>query len=193
MFAFIESKDIRFSDCLLWKNDVSAGFNQFNFYPPDARLMATSIDGATLIYLVGPFGWAGSSFCFDPFSRALGRLINRSITGTADIYVDDFSAMSPIGSAAQDQAVAESPITECFGPYSLSDKIDRPATHGEIIGFEVDLLRETIRPSDKAVRKLQTAFLSCDVHMRYPVRFWQIQASLAERYSHVINGMRAFV
>ena len=192
-YKFAESKGINLSTCLLWKNDVKSGFNQFLFESKDTLLMCVPLDGMTIMSLVGTFGWGGSSFIFDVFSRALKRKINNLTNGTVDVYVDDIYGVSPSNTADFDQAIAENAILDCFGPESLSDKIDRPSSCMDVIGYEVNLLTETIKPNQKSIRKLMFIFLSFDFHSALPIHLCQAMASLAERYSHVLLGTRPFV
>ena len=192
-YLFANTSGIKLSDCLIWKNDVRSGFNQFIFQSNDVPLMSVPLDGLTIMSLVGTFGWGGSSFIFDVFSRALKRHINKITAGTVDVYVDDFYGLSHSSTAASDQVLAETTIIECFGPDSLSDKIDRPSKCMDVIGYEVNLSTETVKPNQKAIRKIMYVFLSFDFQKALPIKLCQVMASLAERYSHVLLRMRPFV
>jgi hypothetical protein len=115
-YHFIEAKGITLSNCLLWKNDVKSGFNQFLFESKHTPLMCVPLDDMTIMSLVGTFGYGGSSFIFDTFSRALKSKFNNLTKGTVDVYVDDIYGLSPSDMAESDQAIAENAILNCFGP-----------------------------------------------------------------------------
>ena len=52
---------------------------------------------------------------------------------------------------------------------------------------------ESIHPSDKGIRRLMFSFLSFDINGSFPLVFFQVLASLAQRYSLCLRGLRAFV
>jgi hypothetical protein len=85
-------------------------------------------------------------------------------------------------------------VVRIFGPNSLAEKSLLPCTKGEVLGWYVDLELEVIRPNDKAIRKLMFAFFTVDLNAKtWPLQRCQILASLAERYSLVLSGMKNFV
>ena len=197
----VANSGLAFHDFLIFKNDVRAGFNQFNINPAHAPLMTLEFESMWIIYLVGTFGWCGSSFVFGLFSRALKRLIERRLTeataastcGHIDVYVDDAIGFSLADQAVRDQSIVEDAIISCFGPGSLSATRSPPLQRVEVLGYDIDLVAETILPSLRSRNKLIFFLLSFDWKKQQPVALFQIVASLAERFSHVILGTRPFV
>ena len=62
------------------------------------------------------------------------------------------------------------------------------------MGWFVDLQLGVIRPSDKGIRKLMFAFFTVDLQAtRLPLQQCQMLASLAQRYSLALRGMKNFV
>ena len=181
----------------LWKEDIVGAFGQFNINPDSSHLLAFLVDAITvLIYFTGMFGWMGAPFVFNVFSRALGRVANARSVGSVDIYVDDFMGASPTPHALADQHSAQLLITEVFGPSSVNlEKTILPAREAEFIGWFIHLPSETIRPSDRGIRKLAFAFFGVDISagVSISVQVYQRLASLAGRYSVCLIGMRAFV
>ena len=65
----------------------------------------------------------------------------------------------------------------------------------DLIGWHVCLQSETIRPSDRAIRKLMHAFftVTCSRRSRIPLEKVRSLVSLASRYSMALLGLRPFV
>lgn len=183
------------SDLRLWKDDISGAFGQFNFNPHSCYLLATQVaSGIVMIYLSGCFGYHACPLIFGVFSRAIARVIALQCAGSVHIYVDDLIGFSHFSVAETDQSMAQGVIIRTFGPKSLADKSLLPSLSGEVLGWTIDLASELIRPNDKAIRKLMFAFFSVDLHAtRWPLQRCQMLASLAQRYSLALSGMKNFV
>jgi hypothetical protein len=82
-----------------------------------------------------------------------------------------------------------------FGPKALASDNTTPTMEVDVIGWRIDLNKETIRPNDKGIRKLFfVLFVLVDNEAKYwPLVHVQILSSLFERYSMGIIGMRAFI
>ena len=183
------------SDLRLWKDDISGAFGQFNFNPESCFLLATQVAaGIVMIYLSGCFGYHACPLIFGVFSRAIARAVAIHCAGSVHIYVDDLIGFSHVSVAAIDQSIAQDIIIRTFGPTSLADKSLPPSLSGEVLGWTIDLVSELIRPNDKAIRKLMFAFFSVDLQAsRWPLQRCQMLASLAQRYSLALCGMKNFV
>lgn len=183
------------SDLRLWKDDISGAFGQFNFNPHSCFLLATQVAaGIVMIYLSGCFGYHACPLIFGVFSRAIARVLALACAGSVHIYVDDLIGFSHVSNASVDQSIAQEIIIRTFGPNSLADKSLPPSVSGEVLGWTIDLVSELIRPNDKAIRKLMFAFFSVDLHAsRWPLQRCQMLASLAQRYSLALCGMKNFV
>ena len=111
-------------------------------------------------------------------------------------YVDDLNAFFHHLSAPVDQAIMRATLLELLGPKGLSDKSFGPSPTGEIIGWYLDMIAGTVRPSDRGIRKLAIVFLTVDItskDVRWPLQLCQLLSSLAEQYSRGLVGMRPFV
>jgi hypothetical protein len=149
----------------LWTEDVVGALGQFNISPESTRLLAFPVDEEmVLVYFTGLFGWMGAPFVFRVLSRAFGRAVSRLIKGVVSIYVDDIMGMSPVGTAAEDQAAAQGVIRAIFGPESVNlSKSEPPVASAEFLGWHIHLPSASIRPSDRGIRKLAFAFLGVDI------------------------------
>ena len=85
-------------------------------------------------------------------------------------------------------------IVNTFGPGSVElTKSTSPAIMQVILGWQVDVIAATIRPSDRGIQKLCVAFFSFDFGGRVSLHLCQVLASLAQRYSLCLRGMSCFV
>ena len=147
-----------------------------------------------IIHMFGGFGWHAMPLVFAVFSRALLWVMTKKVVGVIDIYVDDFMGLSHRSTAQADQMIVQSICKATFGSDALADDNLVPSSEADILGFRVDLTLATIRPSDKGIRKLAFVFFSVDLNAEtWPLRTCQIVASLSDRYSNVIVGLRPFV
>lgn len=183
------------SDLRLWKDDIKGAFGQFNFNPSSCYLLATQVAaGIVMIYIAGCFGYHACPLIFGVFSRAISRALAVLCSGVVYVYVDDLIGFSHLSSADADQKAAQRLILNVFGPKSLADKSLTPCLHGDVLGWTVDLVKEVLRPNDKAIRKLMFAFFTVDLQeSHWPLQQCQMLASLAERYSLALCGMKNFV
>ena len=183
------------SELRLWKDDIKGAFGQFNFDPISCYLLATQVaTGVVMIYIAGCFGYHACPLIFGVFSRAISRALISLCSGVVYVYVDDLIGFSHMSVAVADQHAAQCLITDIFGPNSLAKKTLPPCLVGEVLGWTVDLEKEVIRPNDKAIRKLMFAFFMVDLTAtHWPLQQCQMLASLAERYSLALCGMKNFV
>lgn len=181
----------------LWKDDIVGAFSHFNYSPACASLFTFEIDNSlSLVQYTGMFGWTGSPFAFGPISRALGRVVNQNIAGTVHVYVDDFMGISPWHDAHKDQKMTQSLLFDALGPSAVNPlKSSEPALAMDVIGWHICLKSETVRPSNRAIRKIMYSFFSvtCSRRSRVPLDKMQALASLASRYSMALLGLRPFV
>jgi len=160
----------------IWKDDVSNAFGQMKFdipsvkksaivlrVPEPARVAAQAIGKPMpfvlhLFMLYCYFGWGGASYAFGVFTRALDSIINQVIDGILKIYVDDLQGFAHQSVAAADQAKAQERLRAFFGPNAVAPKSITPCKEADILGWRINLTRESIRPSDRGCRKLLWAF-----------------------------------
>jgi hypothetical protein len=96
---------------------------------------------------------------------------------------------------ANDQQAARNLIDNVFGEGKVAvEKSVLPTIRAEVLGWWVELEKGTIRPSDKGIRKLMFVFFSIDnTASHWSLEMCQVLASLAQRYSQALMGMRPFV
>ena len=158
-------------------------------------LMCYSIDDDFIaVDINGNFGHTSLPFAFGSAIAPLIKLTRANIHGVADKYVDDFMIFSHDRHCEIDQNINQANIKALFGDDAIEpSKCVRPSKTANVIGWFVDLTRNLIRPNDKGLNKLLFVFFFVDEKKPQPLKVFQLMASLAERYSHAIKGMRSFV
>ena len=185
-------------DCRIWKEDIRSAFGQFDFDPQETYKLAFQFaEGLIMIMMIGFFGWTGAPLVFANFSRALIEVLRADITvaGVVHIFCDDFMGFSHHMTARNDQLRARALVEGVFGDGAAAlEKAVDPCLKADIIGWSIDLTTETIRPSDKGIRKLMFTFFMVDsTATHWPLTVCQLLSSLAQRYSVALLGMRPFV
>lgn len=184
------------SDMRIWKEDIRSAFAQFNIKPEDTYKLAFSFaEGLLLIMIWGFFGWTGAPMVFANFSRAMLEILTQVACGVIFLFCDDFIGCGHYSVVQSDQEAAREIITKVFGDDKVAlEKSVPPSTEAEVLGWWVDLVQSTIRPSDKGIRKLMFAFFSINATAsHWSLEMCQVLASLAQRYSQALMGMRPFV
>lgn len=197
MIIHVSEREGGLHNLLLWKEDIAGAFSHFNYAANDAHLLAIQIDDEfTMVHTTGMFGWSGSPYAFGPISRALQRLVEKSIAGGVRVYVDDFMGVSHHKVAQDEQRICQEKITALLGSNAVNVlKSLPPARAADFIGWYIDLESASIRPNDRGIRKLTAVFFGHNFskHVKHPIVIYQKLASLASRYSAALLAMRPFV
>ena len=153
------------------------------------------LSNTLFLFFVDLFGWTGAPVVFGLLSRALERFICRVVPrGCFKLYVDDIISLILAEDAFAAQKSVQSCIENLFGPGFVElEKSAPPAVVQTIIGWTINLINETIRPSDRGIKKIIVAFFSFDSLSGVSLHLCQVLASLAQRYSLGIRGMKCFV
>ncbi len=100
---------------------------------------------------------------FGVISRTLKKKVNSVISGISIFFCDDNNALSLSDSAFSDQALAQEAMRQVLNPFAVSSSKEiTPRLVGDIIGWTIDLLKGTMRPTTKGTEKLFYAFSSVD-------------------------------
>ena len=193
---YASSNQYELSDLRIWKEDIRSAFGQFNIKPEDTYKLAFSFaEGLILIMIWGFFGWTGAPLVFANFSRAMLEVLAKVTLGVVFLFCDDFIGCGHYSVVDNDQKVARDLINNVFGEGKVAlEKSVLPSQKAEVIGWWVDLASGAIRPSDKGIRKLIFVFFSIDnTASHWSLEMCQVLASLAQRYSQALMGMRPFV
>ena len=195
-FKFSESRNVSLSDCVIFKDDVSSAFAQFNLNAASSRYLAVVWHGYVVFHLVGLFGWGSAPIVFGLLSRAWLRLVRSLISHLCciHIYVDDSVGLCLIPDGPRCQTLTRQSGLDLFGPGSMDPaKSCPPCQVQTVIGWQVNLVTQTLRPSDRGIDKLFFAFFSFNISTRVSLHLCQVLASLAQRYAFGLKGMYCFV
>ena len=184
------------SEFSFYKDDWVNAFGQVTLDPKSAKLMCIPIgERHTLLQFTGNFGHCSMPAIFyTGLSSPTIRHIKPLIEGVVDGYCDDHAGLSHDSTVHADKAIGQQVLREVVGADVVCEKKDMaPAKEAVIIGYHVSTLTGLTRPPEAACDKLLLVFITCDVSAPHPLRFWELAAGLAERYSWILVGMRSFV
>ena len=193
---YADKNNYHLYDLRIWKEDIRSAFSQFNIQPSDTyKLAFTFAEGLILVMIWGFFGWTGAPMVFANFSRAILEVLLQFVLGCLFIFCDDFIGCGHFSIVDYDQTLARDMVVKVFGEGKVAlEKSVLPSTEAEVLGWWVDLVAGTIRPSDKGIRKLMFVFFTLDISStHWSLQMCQVLASLAQRYSQALMGMRPFV
>ena len=143
--------------------------------------------------LTGMFGWTGCPMVFACIGRAMLRRIRLQSDSPTDLYVDDFIMFTLKGRGREQQRMVEEVIDSTFPGGVDLQKRRPPGPAQEILGWDVDLRTGLVNPNVKGREKLLLYFFTFNTDISHSIQEWEQLASLAERYSHGICGMRGMV
>ena len=196
IYMVCSRKGCRMCQLRIWKEDVKGAFAQTNIDPSCAWLSAMMLSASTvIIFICGFFGYNGQPLVFNVFTRLINQALSDKIEGCLFMYVDDLVGVSHMNEADNDQLIAQNFLKGLFGENALASDNTTPTQLVDVIGWRVDLNKESIRPNDKGLRKLFfVLFAVIDKDAKYwPLVHVQVLSSLFERYSMAIMGMRAYI
>jgi len=192
--AHATKHDVPMAECEIAKDDVSSAYPQFDFNPASTMLMAVCIaTGLIFMFLTGMFGWTGCPMVFACIGRAMLRRIRLQSDSPTDLYVDDFIMFTLKGRGREQQRMVEEVIDSTFPGGVDVQKRRPPGPDQEILGWDVDLRTGLVNPNVKGRKKLLLYFFTFNTDISHSIQEWEQLASLAERYSHGICGMRGMV
>jgi len=208
---FSEDSGVPLEDLVIVKDDVSKAFTQVRYSHAAAVRHATTPEpGSTMIQSRVVFGGDDSAQIWECVARAIQRLIQDRITKVSPYaiacifrYVDDFFGLVVYAHQEAIKGIIQGTIREALSDSAVNvaksiphmDTPLAPTRQKDIIGFDFDLTRRSLRPNLKGRHKLFRAFfLHIDLTATsVPLKARQSAASLVQRFATVIRGMRPFV
>ena len=185
-------KDIRF-----FVEDNKGAFNCHKKDPTHCANLCVRVSvNHLMIPIYGMFGHHAEPFAWELPARALDIRIREAFHGVFGRFVDDRYCGVHVDFAEADRQSLIDLNVRCYGTNALDTKKSQLVdTVMVAIGFHLSSATGMIRPNEKAIRKINLAFFSVSIRPRATWSLQEIQmlGSLAERYSQVLVGMRAFV
>ena len=184
------------SDLTLYKSDINSAFYTTIINPKDAPLGGVRIsESEFMIHISGSFGLNSQPLVFNLLGRNFNYKINQVISGSADTYIDDTCGSTIDHLVDYDLQQIKNTSFSILGENSINEKKVEKGKSLVWIGWNVNVVTSSIRPSDKAIRKLfHTFFVSLTDNfqsMKFKLR--QKLHSRVERYSQGIIGTRPFI
>ena len=180
-------------DIVLWKMDLKGAFALLNFKVNEIGLLTMVLtEDLCFLSLVGNFGLSQFPFIFGVISRVLLRAINSEIQGEMNIFVDDFLGVTQKKFLEEDMRIAKDVAERLLGKFAISAK---KTHHGPIldwIGWEVNLLTQTVTIANHNLYKTLYGFFKLERGQRITVKEVQRLASWASRYTLICRYMRPF-
>jgi len=122
----------------------------------------------------------------------LRHIQSRSDSPTA-LYVDDFIVLTLVGRGVVQQKLVGDTINDTFPGADSEEKRRIPGPVQEVLGWDADLRSATVNPNIKGREKLLLYFFTFNTNRPHSIKEWKRLASLAERYSTGVCGMRDMV
>lgn len=184
------------SELMLYKSDFKSAFYSTIVNPSDATLLGTRIsDTEFMLHISGSFGLNSQPVVFGLLGRNFNYKLQQVISGSTDIYIDDTCGSTRDDLVDHDIQQIINTAIATIGDDSINfEKLEKGKTL-DMIGWSISVLTSTVRPSDKAIKKLfytffvkvKDSFQSLTFHLR------QQLYSYVERYSQGILGTRPFL
>ena len=206
---FATDSGVPLSEMAIIKDDVSKAFTQVKYsYEAAVRHATTPEHGSTLIQAKVVFGGDDSAQIWDCVARAIMRVIKARVACLATVpvaclhkYVDDIFGLVIARFQLPVKDIVHTTVRQALGHSALNegksvppiDDLSHLARHKDIIGFDFDLVRSSLRPNEKGLHKLFIAFFYIDVESTVPLKARQRCASLVQRFAPVMRGMLPFV
>jgi len=189
---------LEWNECWLFKEDIKSCFPQLFMSPSAALHLAMRVAvGVILINFAGTFGYTGLPGAWQIVGAALLWKALQSAQTVLHLFCDDFFGFGTKAAAEHDSAMVVELIRNVMGEDALAPKKHELGQRQVILGWLINFLDSrggaTIRPKDEAIDKLCHMLFCFNVLKLQPKVFWQALASLLERYSLGLVGMRAHV
>jgi hypothetical protein len=182
------------SSVVMWKMDLKGAYTLLSFRTKDVPLLGMEMtDDLVMFFLCGIFGWTGTPACFQVITRAISFELNRTLRGSALMYVDDIFGVCRARDLTHDMAATERICTSLLGSDSIEQQKSESGLRLSVIGYEIDLTTCIVTVARKNVLKALYGFFCTDVDAPITVKVLQKLASYASRYGEICRYMKPFV
>jgi hypothetical protein len=172
-------------DFTLWKVDLLGAY-MLSFEPDAVPFMAAELTESNIVFfLCGTFGWSGTPASFQVVSRAIKYEVNKKISGTSDIYVDDLFGISLKARSNQDVATVSNFCESLFQSRCIADNKTEINPVMDVIGYTINWDRQLVTVSRKDFLKVIYGLSAVDFGSRIPVKTLQKFSSWISRYSKI--------
>ena len=187
---------VTWDQCYIEKDDIVEAFPQVRMEALSACLMAIMISALHVwIPINGTFGWSGLPFAYNVFGLGTMDILLPMMWAVLHRYCDDYVNYGIKSHLEHDRSLIVKLIEALFKEQALDERKHEPPTqYTHVIGWMIDLKHGTITLKERAWKKLRHTFFNLiSKSIRTPQKYWEAAASLAERFSQALPGMRCFV
>ena len=177
--------------------DNKGAFNAIRVDPASVSLVCMRVsEHFCFIPTSNGFGITSTPSAWDTLCKVIDYNIKSTIFGILYRWTDDRAIVTHIDFLDHDRQILHAENVRMFGPDPYPLDLDKSQAGAVIVcvGYSLKFIPGTISPNEKGVKKLLVVFFVADIQSGsfWPLKFCQKVASLADRYSHVILGMRGF-
>lgn len=130
--------------CHLWKSDLTDAFRHIVTALDDARLLGLTFDGHFYMETGLTFGGRSTPWLFNLFAEALHWVVQSTTACPIEHYLDDFFGTMPSSAAPGLPLHALALACSAFGLQLAPSKTSWNQTCLEILGIEIDTIRQTV-------------------------------------------------
>ena len=180
----------------LFKMDMADAFSLFTMHAEDIHLLGFLLTNDLIQFeITGSFGKTDYPYVFSVFTNVVRREgLRRLIDAIMDMYVDDIMGISLAGErTTANLVILKSFVESVWGRGSISDKKTlRSLTSLDMIGYEVDILQQTVRMSQSNRFKMIRVLSRVKEEEGLTILDLMRIASYATRYTKICLVMAPF-
>lgn len=189
-------KGYQLSDMRAIVEDNKGAFNCIRVDPDWVTLVCMRVSKFVFfIPTYNGFGITSTPSIWDYVALVVDYLIWLFIFGVMMRWVDDRILTTHKDNVEHDHEIMIRQNTRMYGPNPFDTVKTQVGAVVVYIGYLINYQVGTVAPSAKGLNKLLVVFFALDISSgaKWPIKLCQKVASLADRYSQVILGMRGFV
>ena len=178
----------------LFKMDMADAFSLFTMHAEDVRLLGFLLTDDILQFeITGSFGKTDYPYVFNVFTKVVRREASRRVAhAVVDMYVDDIMGCSVDTHTLSNIAIIKSFIERVWGVGSVADKKTFSGTTLEWIGYDVDIIEQTVRVSTKNRAKFVRILFRVQEDVGISVKDIMRLSSYASRYVQICEVMAPY-
>ncbi|KAJ1597917.1 hypothetical protein NDA14_007430 [Ustilago hordei] len=179
--------------CRLWKSDLTDAFRHVVTALDDARLLGLTFDGLFYMETGLTFGGRSAPWLFNLFAEVLHWVVQSTTSHPVEHYLDDFFGATPSTATADLPLHALALACHAFGLQLAPSKTSWNQTRLEILGIEVDTIRQTVGITVERRQRILDAIDHLLSRRSAHLLDWQRIAGLLQFVTQVVPHGKAFL
>jgi hypothetical protein len=149
-------------------------------------------DGLTLFYHTGLFGWTGTPYAFQVVTRAIKRVLQGTLRGDVEVYVDDLMGITLRHHWEEEQERVRQVCEGLLGSKAMAEDKWEWGRCIDWLGWRVDLDNRVVGIKRRNFMRALFGFFTVEEDTKIKVKTLERLASYAARYSTTMRQMRPF-